>query len=69
MRLVQLKPVQGLFWAKEYRLLKIVPTGVETDIPLMQQLMHLLHIELPLLLLEPLNHCDLDMFVRLKSTI
>jgi hypothetical protein len=44
MRLVQMKPVQGLFLAKEKRPLKIVPWVL--SIPLAHQLMDPLHKEL-----------------------
>jgi hypothetical protein len=33
MRLVQMKPVCGLFWTEEYRPLKIFPMGAEAAIP------------------------------------
>jgi hypothetical protein len=32
MRLVKMKPIQGLFWAKKYRLLKIVSMGADAGI-------------------------------------
>jgi hypothetical protein len=56
MRLVQMKPIQRLFWVKEYRPLKIVLMGTEAHIPLTHQLMDPLCKELPGLLLEPLHH-------------
>jgi hypothetical protein len=58
-----MKPIWGLFWAKEQRLLKIVPLGVEASIPLTHQPTDPLCKKLPGLLLEPLNHCSLDIFV------
>jgi hypothetical protein len=41
-RLVQIKPVRELFWAKELKPLKTVPTGVEGVIQLMHQSMYAL---------------------------
>jgi hypothetical protein len=37
MRLVHEKPIQRLFWVKEYRPLKTVLMGTEAGVPLMQQ--------------------------------
>jgi hypothetical protein len=34
-----MKPVHGLFWVKEWRLLKIVPMGIKAGIPLAHQVM------------------------------
>jgi hypothetical protein len=36
-RLVQMKPVQRLFWGRNYRPLKIVLMGAEAGIPLTHQ--------------------------------
>jgi hypothetical protein len=47
-RLVQMKPIQKLFWPREYRPLEIVHVGAEAGIPLMGPL----HKELCGLLLE-----------------
>jgi hypothetical protein len=54
MRVVQMKPVRGMFWAKGNRLLKMVPVGVDAGIPLTHQLMEILRKEFPGLLLK---HC------------
>jgi hypothetical protein len=65
MRVVQMKHVRELFWAKE---LRIVPKGVETGIPLTHQPVDALRKELPGLLLETLHHSGLDVFFRPEST-
>jgi hypothetical protein len=67
MSLVQMKPIQGLFWVKESRLLTIVLMSVEASIPLTHQLMDPFCKELPGLLLESLHHHSLDVFVHPES--
>jgi hypothetical protein len=47
MRNIQMKPVWGLFWVKEQRPIKTVPTDNESESPLTHQLMHPLHKGLP----------------------
>jgi hypothetical protein len=54
-----MKPVQGLLWAKEYNLLKIIPIGVEAEITMTHQLIDPLPSPAGLLL-EPLHHRGLD---------
>jgi hypothetical protein len=51
MKLVQMKPVQELFWANEWRPLKIYPMDIESGIPLTHHLMDPIHKEVPGLLL------------------
>jgi hypothetical protein len=63
-----MKPVWGLFWTKKQRPLKVAAMIAKAGIPLMHQLMDPLCKELPGLLLEPLPHCGLDIFVQPKST-
>jgi hypothetical protein len=46
------------------RLIKTVSMGVEAAI----SLMHPIHTELSGLQLEPLHYCDLDVFIKSKST-
>jgi hypothetical protein len=41
--IIQMKPVQGLFWAKWQRQLKVVPISVEAGILFTHQPMDLLH--------------------------
>jgi hypothetical protein len=53
---VRMKPVRGLFWAKEQRPLKLVPVDSETSIPFTRQPTDRVGSELPGLLMEPLNH-------------
>jgi hypothetical protein len=63
MRLLQMKHIQELFWVKEKQLLKIVLMDAEASTPLMCQLIHPLHRELNGILLEPLHHHELHIFV------
>jgi hypothetical protein len=50
-KLVQMKPIQGLFWEYKKRLLKICPMDAESGIPLTQYLTDPLNKEVPALLL------------------
>jgi len=45
MRAVKLKPIWELLWAKELRMLKIIPMNTEANIPLTHRLLDLLHKE------------------------
>jgi hypothetical protein len=69
MRAVQMKPIQGLLWVKELRVLKTVPMGTEAGIQLTHHPMELLHKELPGLLLEPLHCHNLYVFVQPESMV
>jgi hypothetical protein len=63
MRLVQMKPVRGLFWVNLLMLLNVVSTGIEVGILLTHQLMDHLSEELSELPVEPLCCCRLDIFI------
>jgi hypothetical protein len=54
-----MKPIWGLFLAKEKRPLKTVPKGMEASIPLTYQPMDPLCKQLTEFLLKPLHHCSL----------
>jgi hypothetical protein len=56
MRVVQMKPVLRFFWAKEWRLIKVVPMVLEAGFLLKDDPMLLLPKDLPEILQEPLNH-------------
>ena len=43
MRAVKLKPIWELLWAKEWRMLKIIPMNGEADTPLTHKLLDILH--------------------------
>jgi hypothetical protein len=51
---VRMKPIWGLFWKKELKLLKINPLSFKAGILLMHQPTDPLHKELLRLLLEPM---------------
>jgi hypothetical protein len=58
-----MKPVRILFWANQYRPLKIVTVDIEVDIPLTPQPMEPLDKEFPELLLEAIYHRHFDVFI------
>jgi hypothetical protein len=61
MRVVQIKPIWGLFWVRQHKLLEAVPVSSQASIPPTHQL-------LDPLLQESLHHCGLDISVCAKST-
>lgn len=61
-----MKSIWGLFWKKEYKLLKVFLMNTETDIMLVHHLMNSLSKQLTVLLLKPLHHCILNVFVQRK---
>jgi hypothetical protein len=64
MRLVQMKPILGLFWAKRYRSLEIVSMDVMAGIPATAHTMDHFHRKLSGLLLETFHCCGPDIFIQ-----
>jgi hypothetical protein len=61
---VRMKPIWGLFWAKELKLLKIILVSVKAGILLMHQPTDPLHKELLGLLLEPMWGPNMEKYMK-----
>jgi hypothetical protein len=66
MAVIQKKQIWELFWVKEHSPLKIVPMDSENGISIMHQAIDPFCEKFSGLLLEPLHHHGLGIFVRSK---